>query len=561
VPSVEREVEMFRFFDRLAAQFKAAQDAQQVLRHVTREAVEALESEAGCIAVSHDDASGARLLFAVPRTSTWDLDLMARFIRDERPTRPDDLLLAPIARRRSGAAALAIARPGRPFDRRERRLLARAAGMASDAVQAIDRERLLEVRDRIDRKIREQLHPKDLFYQILDGLRSLTQYDHSSALLIRESRGTAMEVAAEQIAWTKGKSVRIGRRLALDDAVASALASGTIYGFDRREESWVEWSRRPCEFLARWVEFSDGLATGEPREASLLCAPLVGRDGLFGVLKIAALQPGRLTPHDAELVERFRWQAVQAIDSLNRMESLQARMLAAERRHAMAELARGVSHDVNNALGSMLPLVQQMREDVRSGAADTAALEGDLEQMEQSLQVCRRIFGGMLAFARGDGRRTRTGHVRTAVETTLAILRDSIERRGIHLAMDVPAPDELPLVACAQSELEQTLLNLLTNARDASRQGDRISVQAELAGSRVEIAVADTGRGIAQELIPRVVEPFFTTKGDGNGLGLTICRSIVWEAGGTMDIRSAAGVGTTVSVSLPCAPAPVAVQP
>ena len=236
-------------------------------------------------------------------------------------------------------------------------------------------------------------------------------------------------------------------------------------------------------------------------------------------------------------------------------------MLAAERRHAMAELARGVSHDVNNALGSMLPLVQQMREDVRSGAADTAALEGDLEQMEQSLQVCRRIFGGMLAFARGDGRRTRTGHVRTAVETTLAILRDSIERRGIHLAMDVPAPDELPLVACAQSELEQTLLNLLTNARDASRQGDRISVQAEGAGTRVEIAVADTGRGIAQEHIPRVVEPFFTTKGDGNGLGLTICRSIVWEAGGTMDIRSAAGVGTTVSVSLPCAPAPVAVQP
>jgi signal transduction histidine kinase len=104
-------------------------------------------------------------------------------------------------------------------------------------------------------------------------------------------------------------------------------------------------------------------------------------------------------------------------------------------------------------------------------------------------------------------------------------------------------------------------LNLLTNARDASRQGDRISVQAAVAGARVEIAVADTGHGIAAEHIPRVVEPFFTTKGDGNGLGLTICRSIVWEAGGTMDIRSAAGAGTTVSVSLPCAPAQVVLQP
>jgi signal transduction histidine kinase len=559
VPSAERELETFRFFDRLAAHLKTAQDAQQVLRHVTREATEALQGDSGCIAVARDDAPGATLLFALPRTSTWDLDLLARFLRDERPARPDDLLLAPIARR-SGGAALAVARPGRPFDRRERRLLARATQMASEAVEAIDRERLLGVRDRIDRKIREQLHPKDLFYQILDGLRSLTQYDHSSALLIRDTLGTAMEVAAEQIAWTKAKSVRIGRRLALDDTVQAALAAGTIHGFDRRDESWVEWSGRPCEFLARWLEFSDGDATGEPREASLLCAPLVGRDGLFGVLKIAGLRPGRLTPHDAELVERLRWQAVQAIDSLNRTESLQARVLAAERRHAMAELARGVSHDVNNALGSMLPLVQQMREDVRSGAADTAALEGDLEQLEQSLQVCRRIFGGMLAFARGDGRRTRTGHVRTAVETTLSILRDSIERRGIHLAMEMPAPDELPLVACAQSELEQTLLNLLTNARDASRQGDRISVQAAVAGSRVDIAVADTGHGIAEEHISRVVEPFFTTKMDGNGLGLTICRSIVWEAGGTMDIRSAVGAGTTVLVSLPCAPATAAAQ-
>ena len=126
---------MFRFFDRLAAQFKAAQDAQQVLRHVTREAVEALESEAGCIAVSHDDASGARLLFAVPRASTWDLDLLARFIRVERPTRPDDLPLAPIARRRAEAAALAFVRPGRPFDRQDKRLLARVADITSDAVQ------------------------------------------------------------------------------------------------------------------------------------------------------------------------------------------------------------------------------------------------------------------------------------------------------------------------------------------------------------------------------------------------------------------------------------------
>ena len=231
----------------------------------------------------------------------------------------------------------------------------------------MDRERMLEIRDRIDRKIREQLHPKDLFYQILDGLRSLTRYDHSSALLIRENGGDAMEIAAEQIAWTKAKSVRIGQPRPLGNDVRDALDQGRVCGFDRRGGRWEEWDGRPLAFLAEWLEFSDD-APGARREQSILCAPLVGRDGVFGVLKVAASDAGRLTRYDADLVERFRSQAAQAIDSLQRTESLEARMLTAERRHAMAELARGVSHDVNNALGSMLPLVQQMLCDAPRGA-------------------------------------------------------------------------------------------------------------------------------------------------------------------------------------------------
>ena len=235
-------------------------------------------------------------------------------------------------------------------------------------------------------------------------------------------------------------------------------------------------------------------------------------------------------------------------------------MLTAERRHAMAELARGVSHDVNNALGSMLPLIQQMLGDVRGGSPDPAVLEADLQQVQKSLQVCRRIFGGMLSFARGDVRRARSGHVRTALETTLAILRNGIERRGIQLAVDIPADDDLPAVGCAQSDLEQVLLNLLTNAREATQTGGRLSVEARPSDSAVRIVIADTGQGIAAEHLPRVLEPFFTTKSGGNGLGLTICRSIVWEAGGTITIDSTAGIGTRVIVTIPRAAAAPALQ-
>ena len=80
--------------------------------------------------------------------------------------------------------------------REDRHLLARIATMVSGAIHRIDRDRLLGVRDRIDRKIMEQIHPKDLFYQILDGIRSLTQYDHSSALIIREEEEPALRVVA-----------------------------------------------------------------------------------------------------------------------------------------------------------------------------------------------------------------------------------------------------------------------------------------------------------------------------------------------------------------------------
>ena len=180
---------------------------------------------------------------------------------------------------------------------------------------------------------------------------------------------------------------------------------------------------------------------------------------------------------------------------------------------------------------------------LREERIDRAVLEADLEQVQKSLQVCRRIFGGMLAFARGGVRRARNGHVRTAVETSLAILRSGIERRGVQLSIEVPDDQALPPVACAQSDLEQVLLNLLANARDATDQGGTVSIRARPSPEGVTLVIEDTGQGIAPEHLPRVFEPFFSTKASGNGLGLTICRSIVWEAGGTLDIDSTVGLG------------------
>jgi two-component system, NtrC family, sensor kinase len=396
-------------------------------------------------------------------------------------------------------------------------------------------------------------------YQIMDGIRSLTLYDHSSALLIREEDEASLRLVAEQIAWTKAKSERIGLRIPITGDAAALLQSEQIYGFDRHGDSWREWKGQPAGALAALLDYNSAEDGGGEniREGSMLCAPLVTRDSLVGVLKIAARHPEQLKPFDAELVEHFRSQAAIAIQNLHRTESLRARVVTAERKNAMADLARSVSHDLNNALGSMLPLIQQMQADLRGGTLAPIVFAEDLEHVQKSLQVCRRIFGGMLTFSRNAARRGGYGHVRRAIETASAILKYGMSRSAIELHVNVP--DEIPEVACSQSDLEQVFLNLLTNAREATPQGGRITVMVRSVDRLVEISIADSGCGIPAENLARVLEPFFTTKENGNGLGLSICRSVLWEVDGTLTIQSEPGNGTDVRVLVPQAlsqPAP-----
>src|SRR5262249_61945247 len=97
--------------------------------------------------------------------------------------------------------------------------------------------------------------------QILDGIRSLTLYDHSSALLIREDDAASLRIVAEQIAWTKARSERIGLRIPISDDAAALLQSARVFGFDRRDDTWQEWSGHSASSLASLLDYnsSDGV--------------------------------------------------------------------------------------------------------------------------------------------------------------------------------------------------------------------------------------------------------------------------------------------------------------
>jgi len=478
--------------------------------------------------------------------------LLTAFIRRQMPAVPPDILLLPLNRRDRLWAVLGLRFQEGKFARyADVRAAHRIARAVAEGIQQMDWEKIVEVRSGIDHKIMEQLRPKDLFYQILHGLRSLTHYDHSSGLLICGERGSVLEVVAEQITWLKGKSRRIGLRLPLSGSLWDTMREGTVFGFDREGDQWREWPGQRPSPLADLLDYNRRADGSEPvsREAALLCAPLATRERVLGVLKVAARHAGTFGIYEARLLQRFMPLAAIAIQNSHRTVTLESKMLEAEKKHAIANLARGVSHDVNNALGSVLPLVQQMIADVKSGPIETRLVTEDLLQIEQSIQTCRRIFGGMLAMARGSGQKIGVGNVPRAIESTLGILKDSIRRQGVQLNLELP--EGLPVVRGGQGDLEQLFLNLVTNARDAMPTGGVLSVQARRSIHMVEVTIEDTGCGIPPEHMSRIHEPFFTTKQSGNGLGLSICRSIIWDIRGDLKIHNRKGPGTQARVLLP----------
>ncbi|MCI0588144.1 MAG: ATP-binding protein [Planctomycetes bacterium] len=541
-----RELASRRFLFELEAQLEQVRGPEKALRLALRRVREFFRAGAACIGTLKPGGGGVEPLHVHPRGAAVDLSRYAGLPR-VRPAPSRDALSAPLERRERAWGLIHL--EGGEFDLESRNELGRAATALSKAISRMDRVRIAEVRARIDRKILEQLRPKDLFYQILDGLRSLTRYDHSSALLIHRGDRENLELVAEQVAWRKAPSPNIGRTFSLDAPAWAALGSGAILGFDRDGSGWREWNGRACGDLPRALDYNP--AGEAPRERCVLCAPFATRTGPLGLLKVASRHPGTLGPFEAELVERFLPQAAVAIQNLERATSFEIGMLEAEKKHAMANLARGVSHDVHNALGAVLPLVQQMRAEAGAGVLDLSVLGRDLEQLEESLQVCRRIFGGMLAFAQGKAALLGRGNVARAVQSTLAILEQGMRRDNIRVERDLVEP--LPAVRVSQSDLEQLLLNLSTNAREAMPDGGMLSLRARPVGRDVEIALRDTGAGIAPEHLARVQEPFFTTKRHGSGLGLSVCRSIVRQAEGTLEIESRVGSGTRVLVRLPAA--------
>ena len=537
-----------------SALLRGAQDIDKVLVAWLRATHRFLGADASCIATRNPGDSDARLRAVQPRDATWDRRMLTALAGAEDTTIPLGMISARIERRGRWWGAIVARRDGAPaaggFTTSQRRALHRVAAEISETVARLDRERLAGVRERIDLKILRDLGSKDLYYQILDGLHQLTRYDHSASLFILEPGSDRLELVAEQIAWQKQKSTEIGRTLPVNDALLRLFDGGTVYGFDYLDGAWREWTSQGALSIAETLDPANATPRSDapPPMGAMLCAALGHRDSGFALLRLGAIHPGMFGSHELEIVRRFSPAVSVALERSRAGERVRRQVLAAERHAVFAHLARGVAHDVNNALGAVLPLVQQMQADLDEKRLEPETLREDLREIEHSLEVCRRIFAGMLRWARGTSAHGGNCDASRAVRNAVEVLDGMMHRAGVSLELELA--DGLPPVRGSLAEMEQLFLNLATNAIEAMPRGGRLRILMHAEGDRIRAEVEDTGRGIPAEQLATVEEPFVTTKENGTGLGLPTCRSILSGVGGDMVLASERGRGTRVTVTL-----------
>jgi PAS domain S-box-containing protein len=236
------------------------------------------------------------------------------------------------------------------------------------------------------------------------------------------------------------------------------------------------------------------------------------------------------------------------------LKRLEEQLIQAEKLAAMGQMLAGVAHELNNPLTAILGVTELLRE----RAAPDEASKRQLELTHRQARRAARIVQNLLEFSRPASPQKKSLDVNNLIERTLQLHEHSLRRNNVEV--EFHPQGTLPGVVGDANQLIQVFLNLVTNAEQAIREvreTGRLQIRLGRSGNRLSIAFQDDGVGIRPEALPRIFDPFYTTKrpGGGTGLGLSICMSIIREHGGTIEAESLPAGGSAFTVFLPAAPA------
>jgi signal transduction histidine kinase/ActR/RegA family two-component response regulator/HAMP domain-containing protein len=335
----------------------------------------------------------------------------------------------------------------------------------------------------------------------------------------------------------------------------------------------------PDQLVIRVGEGSPSYLAAAPGAGTFLVAPIFTTDGLAGALALGST--GRLEPSDEdrarvrqladqmavalsnahEVAERKR--AEQSLqesnlrleDALADVRATQAQVLQQERLRALGQMASGIAHDFNNALSPIVGYSEMLL-----NRPEYLADKTRVARYVKSIHTAGRDAATVVRRLR-EFYRSREGDevfrpvslnslVAEAIDLTQPRWRDQALAKGVTIDIRTDLA-EVPLVSGNESEIREILTNLILNATDAMPHGGTIEFQTRTDGEWIVLVVRDTGSGMTQDVRERCLEPFFSTKGEhGTGLGLSMVYGVVQRHGGTLDIDSEVGRGTTFVIRL-----------
>jgi signal transduction histidine kinase/CheY-like chemotaxis protein len=339
------------------------------------------------------------------------------------------------------------------------------------------------------------------------------------------------------------------------DVLQKAIRTGKDYAIEYRT-IWPDGSLHWVDVRARAVRGPDGSIKSLVGVSSDITARKtvdIERETLLAQLAAERTALAELT---ATLEQRVEERTADLMNEVAAREKAQEQLRQAQKMETIGQLTGGVAHDFNNLLMAVMGNLELLRKRIPDDPRLQRLIEGALQGAERGASLTQRL----LAFARQQDLKTEPVDLGTLIRGMIDLLERSL---GPRIALRLNIPGGLPPAHIDANQLELAILNLAINARDAMQDGGSIDIKVAkhragsdgplTPGDYLKVSVIDTGAGMNPETLKKAIEPFFSTKplGKGTGLGLSMVHGLTVQLGGTLELSSVVGRGTTATLLLP----------
>jgi signal transduction histidine kinase len=298
--------------------------------------------------------------------------------------------------------------------------------------------------------------------------------------------------------------------------------------------------------ILRLRAMSQAVAGGDLEQSSgLLRSDEIGE--LANAFDIMTLRLRERTDEATRLYAEAVQRAKELADINTRLQATQAQLVQSEKLASVGQLTAGIVHDVKNPLAVIKGLAEELAEEPDM---DEYSIDG-LKTIRESASKANTIVTDLLKFARQSTPEMQSRDMRDTIESVMR-LTEYLTRKG-KVEVEAILPERAVMATYDPQQIEQVLINLLTNAVQAMPDGGTLTFDLSQSDDDVVLKVTDTGVGIPKENFARIFDPFFTTKpeGEGTGLGLSVSYGIITRHGGHIDLSSTVGEGTTFTIHIP----------